>query len=506
MRIARPQGRPRPRLQLEYKWIVLINTTFAMFMSSLDGSILTIALPDITRSINISVVQMMWTVMGFQLVITALLLPIARLADMKGRVLLYNVGFAIFTVTSALCGMSHTGTQLVIFRLLQGIGAALLSANSVALVTDAFPPSERGFALGINQMVGLSGFMMGTILGGILTEFVGWRYIFFLNVPLGTFATLWAFFKLHEVGRPETSARFDIGGMLTFPLGIGSVLAALTLVVMGEASHPATVALVVAGITLLTLFFYIERRVAWPMMDLSLFRIRIFLAGNASLLLNSLARGSTMFIMSWYFQTVLKDQPLIAGLKMVPLVLTMIISSPIAGRLSDRLGSRLLSTTGLAMTLIGQLCMTRFPLHGSYMVLAPILIVLGLGNGLFNSPNTSAVMGSVPANRRGIAAGTRVLLMNTGQTTSIATAMAILATVMSYQLLSGLFTGAIANNQALDALAFMQGMHRLYLFGAATAVVAIVCSSMRGSDDKRERVLAPVKDIDSSLIAEAQQG
>ena len=490
------------RPQLDYKWIVLINTTLGVFMSSLDGSILTIALPDISRSINVSVVQIMWTVMGFQLVITALLLPIARLADMKGRVLLYNVGFAVFTVSSALCGLSLTGGQLVVFRLVQGIGAALLSANSTALVTDAFPDAQRGFALGINQMVGVTGFMMGTILGGTITEFFGWRYIFYLNVPIGVFATVWAFFKLHEIALPESNAGFDVGGMLTFPLGFGSLLAALTLVVMGEASHPATKVLVVAGVVLLCLFFAIERRVAWPMMDLNLFRIRLFLAGNASLLLNALARGSTMFIMSWYFQTVLNDQPLIAALKITPLVVPMIILAPIAGRLSDRVGSRLLSTTGLAMTLLGQLCMTRFSVNSPYLQLALVLVVLGIGNGLFNSPNASAVMGSVPANRRGVAAGTRVLMMNTGQTASIATAMVILSTVMSYQLLSGLFTGAVGTNQALDALTFMEGMHRVYLFGSATAVVAILCSLMRGTEDEQRHALVATDGSESGLIGE----
>ena len=471
---------------LEYKWVVLINTTIGILMASIDGSILTIALPDITRSLHASVVDVMWVVLGFQLVITSLLLPIARLADMKGRVRPYNLGFAAFTLASVLCGFAQSGSQLVVFRLLQGIGAALLFANSTALVTDAFPARQRGVALGFNMMAGTTGFIVGTLLGGVIIQFLNWRYIFFINVPFGIFATVWAFLRLHEVVEPERTARFDLGGMVTFPLGIASILAGLTYVVQGRAGQPITNALFIVGLLLFVLFVFIERRVPYPMMDFSLFRIRLFWAGNASLLLNSLARGSTMFILSWYFQTVLNDSPLIAGLKLVPMVATMVVIAPIAGRLSDRLGSRWLSTIGLACTLVAQIWMVTFPVTIAYPTLALALALLGTGNGLFNSPNTSAVMGSVPINRRGVAAGMRTLLLNSGQTLAISTAMVILSTVMSYQLLSGLFTGAATGAQSVNGQVFMQGFHKVFIFSAAISAIAIVCSSLRGTEEKRE--------------------
>jgi len=473
-----------PRGLLEYKWVVLINTTIGIVMVSIDSSILTIALPDITRSLHTSVVDSMWIVLGFQLVITALLLPFARLADMKGRVRLYNLGFAVFTLASVLCGFAQSGPQLVLFRLLQGIGAALLFANSTALVTDAFPSWQRGFALGINMMAGTTGFVVGVVLGGIITEFLGWRYIFFINIPFGVFATTWAFLRLHEIVEPERTAHFDIGGMVTFPLGIASILGALTFVVRGRAGDPITTGLLVAGVLLLALFLLIERRVPQPMMDLRLFRIRLFWAGNASLLLNSLARGSTQFILSWYFQTVLRNSPLIAGLKLVPMVATMIVIAPIAGRLSDRYGSRWLSTIGLSCTLVAQLWMISFSVTVPYITLGIALALLGVGNGLFNSPNSSAVMGSVPANRRGVAGGMRTLLNNTGQTLAIATAMVILSTVMSYQLLAGLFTGMATGAQSINGQVFMQGFHKVFVCSAAISVIAIVCSNMRGSESK----------------------
>ena len=483
MDTGRQQTTERGTALLAYKWVVLINTTAGILMASIDSSILTIALPDITRSIHASVAQVMWIVMGFQVVITGLLLPISRLADIKGRVRPYNLGFAIFTIASGLCGFAKTGSELLIFRLIQGVGAAFIFANSTALVTDAFPNEERGFALGINMMAGVSGFILGTLLGGVITESLGWRYIFFINIPIGIFATTWALLRLHETGELEGSARFDIPGMVLFPLSITTILIGLTEVVMGKAGHPGTNGLLATGVMAFIAFVLVERHSDFPMMDLTLFRIRLFLAGNVSLLLNAIARGSTMFILSWYFQSVLGNSPLSAGLKLLPMVSTMMLIAPISGRLSDRIGSRWLSTGGLIITGIGQLWLVSQPVDAPYRTLAIALAILGTGNGLFNSPNTSAVMGSVPPNRRGVAAGMRTLLNNTGQTMAISIAMVILSTVMSYRVLSGLFTGTASSNQ-LDATAFMHGFHEIFLFGTVTAVVAAVCSGLRGSDNR----------------------
>jgi MFS family permease len=250
---------------------------------------------------------------------------------------------------------------------------------------------------------------------------------------------------------------------------------------MGRAGEPITAGLVVVGLALLVLFVAIERRVLHPMIDLTLFRVRLFWACNASLLLNALARGSTGFVMSWYFQAVLHDSPLIAGLKLIPMVSTMVLLAPVAGRLSDRFGSRWLATLGLTFTLLAQLWMITFPVDVPYPTLGIALAVLGVGNGLFNSPNTSALMGSVPSNRRGVAAGMRTLLNNTGQTTAVAAAMVVLSTVMSYQVLSALF-GSGGGETALEAQLFMRGFHEVFLVSAAISAVAIVLSSLRGAE------------------------
>jgi len=461
--------------------VVLITTTLGVFMASLDNSILTISLPDILRSISASVVEIMWVVMGYSLVVTALLLPFARLADMKGRVRLFNLGFAMFTAASALCGLSQTGMQLVGFRLLQGIGAALLSSNSVALVTDAFPARERGSALGINMMAATTGYVMGIVAGGVITEFLGWRYIFFINVPVGIFAATWCYRKLHEMADVDRAARFDIGGMVTFPLAVASILAALTYVTLGRWGEPLTNLLFVFGGALLILFGWIERRVSDPMMDVALFRIRLFWAGNSALFLNALSRGATMFIMSWYFQAVLNDPPVTAGLKMLPMAAVMAASAPLAGRLSDLLPSRWLATTGLLGTTAAMLWLTTFPVDVPYALVAAALVLLGLSNSFFNAPNTTAVMGAVPAQRRGVAAGTRTLLLNSGQMIAIALTMAIVSATMSYRTLVALFSGT-SSGSGLDAVAFMDGLHKVFLVSAMMSIVAIVCSALRGQE------------------------
>lgn len=483
---------PATKRGLDYKWVVLINTTVGVVMSSLDGSILTISLPSIMHSVNASVVEVMWMVMGYSLMTTALLLPLARLADMKGRVKLYNLGFAIFTLSSGLCGFSQTGTQLLAFRLVQAVGAALLISNSTALVIDAFPDWQRGTALGINMLAGTTGFLAGTILGGAITEFVSWRYIFFINLPFGLFATIWAYVKLHEMVEPERNAKFDIGGMVTFPLGIASLLAGFTFIVLGRWGDATTNLCFALATGLFAVFYVIERRVAEPMMDLDLFRIRMFWTGNSSLFLNTLSRGANAFIMTWYFQTVLNDPPLIAGLKLIPLTATIAILSPLSGRLSDRIGSRWLTTPGLIVSLGAQLWMATFPVSVSYVYLATSFVLLGIGNGLFQTPNTSAVMSAVPSHRRGVAAGSRNLLFNTGQTMAVAVAMVILSTRMSYSTLVELFSGTSAGAQAVDSAAFMDGLHKVFFTGAMLTTVAVVFSALRGKEIHSVRPSAEV--------------
>jgi len=467
---------PEPKTRRHQK-VVLINTTIGAFMASLDSSILTVSLPTISRELHTGVALMLWIMMGYTVMITALLLPFGRLADLHGRVRFYGIGFIVFTVSSALCGFAPTGDLLLVGRLIQGVGSALLWSNSTAILTDAFPKSGRGFALGINQVAALSGSVGGLLLGGVITATLGWRWIFFVNLPIGTFGALWTFLALREIANVDRGERFDWSGMAFFVAGILLLLLGLTEVIQGQPQEVPW--LMGTGAAVLAVFIGVETRAPSPMIDLRLFKNRLFAFGNLSLLLNALARGALMFLMTFAFQGFDGDSPLAAGFKMLPLSLAIIVVGPIAGRLSDRMGSRELSSGGLLVTAVSLVILARSGLS-AYPVVAVGLALAGIGNGLFNSPNTSAVMGAVPPDRRGVAASTRTLLFNTGQLFSMSISFAILAGVMGSAQLSGFLAGADVTAAASGHAAFAHGLSEAFTVSAILSVVAAGLSALRG--------------------------
>lgn len=451
-------------------------------MSALDGSILTVSLPTIARQLHTGVALMLWIMMGYTAMVTALLLPFGRLADMHGRVKFYGYGFVIFAGSSALCGFAPTGTLLLIGRLIQGIGSALLWSNSTAILTDAFPKTGRGFALGINQVAALSGSVGGLLLGGIITATLGWRWIFFVNLPIGVFGAIWTFAALHEIATRDYAEKFDWIGMGLFMGGIVLLLLGLTETIQGHlAAVPVMMGLGFLG---LAIFVWWEVKRPASLIDLTLFKSRLFALGNLTLFLNALARGALMFLMTFAFQGFNGDSPLVAGLKMLPLSLAIIVVGPIAGRLSDRMGSRELSSGGLLVTAVALMLLALTGL-GSYGVIAVALALSGVGNGLFNSPNTSAVMGAVPPDRRGVAASTRTLLFNTGQLFSMSIAFAILAGVMGSRRLAGFLAGRDIGARASGHAAFQHGLTEAFLVSAALSVIAAILSALRGKAPMR---------------------
>lgn len=463
--------------------VVLINTTIGALMASLDGSILTVSLPTIARELHTGVALMLWIMMGYTVMITALLLPFGRLADLHGRVRLYGYGFVIFAGASALCGFAPTGQLLLAGRLIQGVGSALLWSNSTAILTDAFPKSGRGFALGINQVAALTGSVGGLLLGGVITATLGWRWIFFVNLPIGAFGAAWTFLALKEIATMDRDDRFDWTGMALFMGGILSMLLGLTEVIQG---HRTIVPwLMGIGVLGLAVFVWAEARTRSPLIDLQLFKNRVFAFGNLSLLLNALARGALMFLMVFAFQGFDGDTPLIAGLKMLPLSIAIIVVGPIAGRLSDRMGSRELSSGGLLVTAISLVILAASGLS-SYLVVAIGLALAGIGNGLFNSPNTSAVMGAVPPDRRGVAASTRTLLFNTGQLFSMSLSFAILAGVMGAGQLSGFLAGVDVSAASSGHVAFAHGVSEAFTISTILSVIAAVLSALRGKTKMTE--------------------
>ena len=462
--------------EARHQRIALINTTIGAFMSSLDGSILTVSLPTIARDLHTGVALMLWIMMGYTVVITALLLPLGRLSDTHGRVRMYGVGFIIFAASSALCGFSQSGAFLLGSRLIQGVGAAMLWCNSQAIVTDAFPSRGRGFALGINQMAGLSGSVFGLVLGGIITAALGWRWIFFVNLPVGAFGAIWTFTALKEIATIDRGEPFDTWGMVLFVGGILFALLGLTFIIQGE-SRDWTFA---AAAACLVAFVIYERSQRYPLVDLRLFRIRLFTFGNTSLLLNALARGALMFLVTFSFQGLRGASPLTAGVMMLPLSFAIMIVGPISGRLSDRMGSRELSSGGLLVTCVSLAMLARIPLTGPYLPIAFALLLAGIGNGLFNSPNTSAVMGSVPPDRRGVASSTRTLLFNAGQLFSMAMSFTILSTAMGAGRLSGFLAGVDVSSAAIGHEAFAHGLTEAFTVSTVLSFIAAILSYMRG--------------------------
>ena len=425
-----------------YKWIALSNTTLGVLMATVNASIMLIALPDIFRGIGVNPLQpgntslLLWLIMGYLVVTAVLVVSFGRLGDMFGRVRMYNLGFAIFAAFSVLLSVTWMhGTAaawwLIAMRVLQGVGGAMLMANSSAILTDAFPVNERGLALGLNQVAGIAGSFIGLVLGGVLGP-LGWRYIFLVSVPFGVIGTIWSYLKLRELGirRP---ARLDWAGNLTFGAGLIAVLAGITYGIQPYGGHmmgwtsPLVLGLIGGGLAVLTIFCVIETQVAEPMFRLNLFRIRAFTAGNLASLLSALGRGGLMFILIIWLQGIylpihgygFSQTPLWAGIAMIPLTFGFLVAGPLSGWLSDRYGARPFATGGMLVTAGSFGLLELLPVDFVYWQFAGILLLCGMGMGLFASPNRAGIMNSLPPDQRGAGAGMSATFQNSAQVLSI---------------------------------------------------------------------------------------
>ncbi len=439
---------------VEYKWVVLSNTTIGGLMASINGTILLISIPVIFRGLNVnpfdpaSFAILIWLLLGYGVVTAVLLVNAGRLADIYGRARIYNLGFAIFTAGSALLFFTpNSGTtgawELVGFRLVQAVGAAFLFANSAALLTDAFPPDERGKALGVNQIAFIGGSLLGLIAGGLLAGIPDlvlgpiviptWRIVFIVNLPVGVFGTVWAYYRLHDLRPPRRDERLDIPGNLLFAGGLTLLLVGLTYTLLpyGSSSlgwgNPYVAVSLIVGSALLVAFLFVEQRVAQPMFRLALFRRRAFSAGVSSAFLGSLARGGMMLLLIIWFQGIwlplhgysFASTPFWSGIYMVPLLAGFLVFGPLSGWLSDRRGARSLATVGMAIAAVTFFLFLLIPYNFSYPSVAALLFVQGAGMGMFAAPNAAAVMNSVPAGDRGVSSGMLATLQNTGQQLSL---------------------------------------------------------------------------------------
>ncbi len=470
-----------------YKWFALSCTTLGALLSVLNSSTLTVALPVISRDLNSSLETIMWTLMIYMLAITVLVPSIGRFADMIGRKKLYVSGFALFTCSSLLCGMINSGGQLVAARFVQAVGGSLMLATSTAIVTDAFPATQLGTALGINVMVISAGAVIGPILGGILTSW-NWRWVFYFNFPLGIIGTLWAWAQLRETVKLPEGQHFDWQGTMLFTISLSLILVALTFGDMVGWLSPFIILGLLVGILLMVAFIYIENKVDQPMLDLSLFKKRILAAAYVSNFLNGIARGAVTILMIFFFQIIWGKTPLEAGIMLTPFALAMMVIAPISGRLSDRYGSRELSSLGLAVSAIGLLGLTQLQYSTPVGMIMLWMVLMGLGSGFFFSPNTNAIMGSVAPERRGIAAGTRTMMNNAGMLVSMAMGMALITSSMSPTALQGLLTHTQVGSQGVEVSGFITGLHRAFWLSFIVSIAAVFASLLRGSNESTNQL------------------
>jgi len=456
---------------VQYKWVALSNTTLGVLMASINGTITLISLPAIFRGINIdpfapgSFQYLLWILFGYSVVTATLLVSFGRISDMYGRVRLYNLGFAIFTAGSILLFLTPSAgdagaLELIVFRVIQGLGGAFLFANSAAIITDAFPHNERGKALGINQVAALTGSLLGLILGGILTV-IDWRAVFLVSVPVGVVGTIWSYLKLKELGTIRKNQRLDVWGNATFGVGLTLILIAVTYGLMPYGSSqmgwssPWVIAGLALGATLLVAFPFVETRVPDPMFRLDLFRNRMFSAANLAGILGAIGRGGVMIMLIILLQGIwlplhgysYDSTPFWSGVYMLPMMAGFVVMGPLSGYLSDRYGARGFSTLGMLIVGGTFLALITLPYNFSYLPFAIILFVQGLGSGMFAAPNTASIMNSVPSEHRGAASGMRATLQNTGTTLSTALFFTVIITALTNSL-PGTFATALTNANA----------------------------------------------------------
>jgi EmrB/QacA subfamily drug resistance transporter len=469
---------------MNYKWITLSNTTIGTLMASLDRNIVLIALPTIALDLHTSFFTLVWIVLVYWLVTASVLLNFGRLSDMFGRVKLYNMGFVLFTLGSGLCSISQTGEQLILFRIIQALGAAFLFSNSAAIITDTFAENERAKALGLNQTSIVVGSVIGLVLGGFLTSYLGWRSIFWVNLPIGIFATIWSYAKLRELGviRKE---KIDWLGNTTFAGGLSMILLGITLATF-KIINPYEIFLsIIGGLSLLVLFIIIEKKVSRPMFDLSLFKIRLFTGGNIAIFLNALARGAFTMIMSFYLQgPSMKLNSLDAGIYLIPVSIALAVFAPVSGWLYDKYKLRFFTSTGLLVSALGFFILTRIGITTSFYEVVMPLVMIGAGMGIFASPNRASIMTSVPSSRRGVSAGISTTFVMMGNSFSIGVVFLIMTNIIPLHTVEQLFSGSFQPSSSVPISnpivnKFISSIHFVFFVSAIMMLASIIPSVIR---------------------------
>lgn len=473
-----------------YKWIALSNTTLGVLIATVNATSLLIAMPVIFRGIHVDPLDpgnfsyLLWLLMGYLVVSAVLVVTAGRIGDMFGRARVYNIGFAIFTLAavglSLVWSQGTTGVlELIVLRMVQAVGGAMMMASSAAIITDAFPANQRGFALGINMIAAMAGSFLGVVVGGVLAA-INWRWIFLVNVPIGVVGTVWGFWKLKEIGVRHGS-HIDWLGNLTFAAGLSMVLVGITSGLRpygGSAmgwGNPFVIVMVAGGLLVLGLFVLVELWSEEPMFHLDLFRIRAFTAGNIAGLLGAVARGGLQFMLIIWLQGIwlplhgydYTQTPLWAGIYMLPMTFGFLVAGPISGMLSDRYGARPFATGGMLLSAVSFGLLMLLPADFSFPVFALLIFLFGASMGLFASPNTAAIMNSVPARYRGVASGMRVTFMNVGLPLSIGLFFTLMILGLNATVPSAMYSGLVSNGVPVPVAHRLAGLPPIsYLFAS----------------------------------------
>ncbi len=461
-----------------YKWWALSCTSLGMLLVATNSGTLIIALPDLERSLGTSLLQLVWVILAYMISSTVLVLTAGRLSDLFGRKQAFVGAFVVFAAASLGAGFSADGTQLILWRVLQGVGGAFIFANGPALVTDAFPQEQLGVAMGTNTMVAAIGLVIGPVLGGALVA-ISWQWVFWFNVPLALAGGAWAALILRELAARDSVRGFDLGGTITFVVGLTGLVYGISKGGISGWDDPLVIGSLAIAAVLLPLFVLIEHRGRAPMLDLSIFQNRMFAAATAAAFINGLSRFALLFVFVFYFQGAQGDDPITAGIKLAPMALGMLVASPLAGIWADRHGSRALAASGMLVSAIALAGMTTLQADTAYWESMVWLALVGIGSGMFNSPNTAAMMGTVPPDRRGIAAGARTMLQNTGAVISIAFVLAIVTAAVPKPVLFKIFSGLASGLSSAQLDPFIHNMHTALWVLAITSLLGAGVSLLR---------------------------
>ncbi len=469
--------------KIGYEWVVLSVTTIGALLASMQSSALLIALPELMGSLNIDFLTIMWVILAYMLMTTVMLPIVGRLADIYGRKKLYLSGFAIFTIASLLCCLSVpqlNGWDLVIYRTIQGLGGSLLLGNSTALVTDAFDSHKLGLGIGINQVAGAAGLILGPVVGGLLVGY-GWWAIFAFNVPLGIIGTVWGIKSLRETVVKSADNSFDVKGCISVSVGLTFLLLGITLLAFPMIDMIWVWLMIIVGSIALIAFIYTEIKVKKPMINMKLFKNRSYAVSNFTNFTTGLARSAILFALICYFQGPYGMDPLTAGLALIPYGLGFMMMGPIAGRLSDNYGTKYVALSGLILMVVGLLCLTTIDEKTSFLLLAVYMLVVGIGSGLFSSPNSSMIMRASPPEERGSAASTKMMLMNAGGMFSFTIAFPVLFNGIEEYMEQIFIEGGGVPLEILRPI--VDNIHETFLIFFIVALISVIIGLFQRKDD-----------------------